>query len=260
MCLAAPGPLHAALAGQLPEATWLILPTEMGVIHASASSILLKNLEKTTAMLLGPGFGTEDTTAEFLKNIVLERTSQQRKTSIGFMPTPHETKNTRPAQPLPPLVIDADGLKLLARIPEWFNHLPKNTILTPHPGEMAILTGLDIEEIQENRLDIAEKFARIWGHIVVLKGALTVIAGPDGNTCVVPVATPALARAGTGDVLAGIIIGLLAQGLPPFKAASAGAWIHAQAGLIACNWVGNSASVMASDVLDSISEVLQSLG
>ena len=92
--------------------------------------------------------------------------------------------------------------------------------------------------------------------MVVLKGALTVIAKPDGRVTVIPVASSALAKAGTGDVLSGLIVGLLAQGVEPYSAAIAGTWIHAQAGLFALDRVGNPASVMASDVIDSISDVL----
>jgi NAD(P)H-hydrate epimerase len=90
----------------------------------------------------------------------------------------------------------------------------------------------------------------------VLKGAFTVVAAPDGQAAVIPVATPALARAGTGDVLAGLIAGLRAQRMPPFEAAACGAWIHAQAGLRAVEIVGNPASVLAGDVLKACVEVL----
>ena len=132
-------------------------------------------------------------------------------------------------------------------------------MLTPHPGEMSVLTGLSKEEIQEDRLGIAGRFAREWNHVVVLKGAFTVIAAPDGCLAVIPVASPALARAGTGDVLAGLIVGLRAQGLDAFDAAVAGAWIHAQAGLYAADDMGTTTSVLASDVLNSVSDVLSDM-
>ncbi len=122
------------------------------------------------------------------------------------------------------------------------------------------MTGLKVEEIQSDRLNIAIRFAEEWGHVVVLKGALTVIAVPGQGASVVPVATAALARAGTGDVLSGIITGLLAQGVSPADAAEAGAWIHAQAGLQAEAFLEGSASVLASDVLESIPTVLHFLG
>ncbi len=101
------------------------------------------------------------------------------------------------------MVIDADALKCLTKIKEWWKLLSDDVILTPHPGEMSILTGLPINEIQKDRIGIAKKYAQQWNKVVVLKGALTVIANPDAKVCVIPVATSALAHAGTGDVLAG---------------------------------------------------------
>jgi NAD(P)H-hydrate repair Nnr-like enzyme with NAD(P)H-hydrate dehydratase domain len=121
---------------------------------------------------------------------------------------------------------------------------------------MAVLSGLTKEEIQSSRIEVAEYYARRWGKVVVLKGAYSVIAEPSGNTAVVPVATSALARAGTGDVLAGFIVGLLAQGLTPFQAACAGAYIHAMAGLEAAEDQGNTSSVLAGDVLDMVPRIL----
>jgi ADP-dependent NAD(P)H-hydrate dehydratase / NAD(P)H-hydrate epimerase len=92
-----------------------------------------------------------------------------------------------------------------------------------------------------------------------LKGAFTVISSPTGQTAIIPVATPALARAGAGDVLAGLITGLCAQGMDPFQAAVVGAWIHAQAGLQALNNLGNSASVLAGDILKAVIQVMNGL-
>jgi ADP-dependent NAD(P)H-hydrate dehydratase / NAD(P)H-hydrate epimerase len=108
-------------------------------------------------------------------------------------------------------------------------------------------------------LGTAEKYARQWGHVLVLKGAITVVAAPDGRTAVIPVASPGLARAGTGDVLAGMIVGLRAQGMPAFEAAACAAWLHANAGVTAVDHVGHPAAVLARDVLDSIPEVLFNL-
>jgi NAD(P)H-hydrate epimerase len=121
---------------------------------------------------------------------------------------------------------------------------------------MSVLTGLDVADIQADRMEIARKYANEWGQVVVLKGAMTVVANPSGQIYVIPVATAALARAGTGDVLAGLIVGLRAQGISALDAAIAGAWVHAQAGLAAIELVGHPASVLASDVLASVPEVL----
>ncbi len=257
--LAVPGPVHMALAGRFPEATWILLPHEMGVISSNGSEVLAKNFERASALLMGPGFGTEDPTKEFVESL-LEGKYSGKKTAlrIGFVHQETEKKEENNAK-LPPMVIDADGLKLLAQVKDWPKKIPAAAILTPHPGEMSVLTDLSKDEIQENRLETASKYAREWGHVVVLKGAFTVIASPDGRSTIIPVASPALARAGTGDVLAGLIVGLRAQGVEAYEAAVAGAWIHAQAGLYAADDLGTSASVLAGDVLDSISDVMSDL-
>lgn len=257
--LAVPAPLHSALAGQFPEATWLLLPHELGVIARDAADVLLENLNRPTAMLIGPGFGLEETTGEFIERLLSGKVTPKKSTPrIGFVPGEAE-QNQNESVTLPPMVFDADGLKLLAKIKDWPAKLPPLTVLTPHPGEMAVLTGLTKDEIQSNRQEIAEKYAREWGHVVVLKGAFTVIASPDGRSAVIPVATAALARAGTGDVLAGLIVGLRAQGVAAYEAALAAAWIHAQAGLQASEALGTTAAVLAGDVLDAVSDVLSDL-
>ncbi len=229
--LAVPQPLHGALAGSLRETTWLPLPHQNGFISVEAVDLVQESLDGASALLIGPGFGVQETTKAFLTYLLQSK-------------------------PLPPVVVDADGLKLLSYIGNWSENLPSPSVLTPHPGEMSVMTGLGTDQIQADRVDMAERFAREWGHVVVLKGALTVIASPDGQTMIVPIATPALASAGTGDVLAGVIVGLIAEGLDPFRAASAGAWIHGQAGLAAAARLGNTASVLAGDVADSLVDVL----
>jgi NAD(P)H-hydrate epimerase len=257
--LAVPAPLHSALAGQLPEATWILLPHEMGVISAGAADVLAKNFERATALLIGPGFGTEDTTKEFIENLLTGKVGSKKSAArIGFVHGESEKKAEK-NEILPPMIFDADGLKLLAKITDWAKVLPAPAVLTPHPGEMSALTGLTVDEIQADREGVAARFAKQWGHVVVLKGAFTVIASPDGRLTVIPVATAALARAGTGDVLAGLIVGLRAQGVGAYDAAVAGAWIHARAGLEAADELGGTASVLAGDVLGSVADVLSDL-
>lgn len=252
---AVPGPLFEALAGRLPEAIWLVLPDEMGVIHQKGAAVVRENLERTSALLLGPGWGLEDTTAGFLKSLLDTKPSRAKHAGIGFVGNPGEALDEEKIS-LPPIVLDADGLKLLDTLPDWPHLLPPESILTPHPGEMAILSGLPISEIQAEREVLAGVYAREWGHVVVLKGAFTVIASPDGRTAVIPIASSALASAGMGDVLSGMIAGLRAQRVPAYEAACTGAWLHAQAGLAAALECGCEASVIASDVLDAISHVL----
>jgi hydroxyethylthiazole kinase-like uncharacterized protein yjeF len=257
--LAVPASLHGTLAGQFPEATWLLLPHELGVISESAAEVLFKNLKRPTAMLIGPGFGMENTTRDFLKSL-LSGVSLPKQGSghIGFLHEDSE-KTVQESVSLPPLVIDADGLKLLAKIENWHKLLPAPAVLTPHPGEMSVLTGLSTGEIQADRQKIASQYAKKWGHVVVLKGAFSVVANPDGRTTIIPVASAALAHAGTGDVLAGVIVGLRAQGVAAYEAAVAGAWIHGMAGLYAADALGNTASVLAGDVLAAISEVVSDI-
>jgi NAD(P)H-hydrate epimerase len=258
--MAVPGPIYSSLAGNFSEATWLLLPHDMGVIQAESAALIQKNLDKVTALLLGPGWGLEDTTKEFLERLLIGKSSNQRKRSgIGFvmMDKDDEFETT---SLLPSIVIDADGLKLISKITNWEKILPENSILTPHPGEMAVMTDLNLKDIQANRMMVALEYSQKWGHIVVLKGALTIVAAPDGRLTIIPVAHPALARAGSGDVLAGIITGLVAQGIKPFEAATAGVWIHAQAGIEASERIGHPASVIAGDLLGSIAGVLARLG
>jgi NAD(P)H-hydrate epimerase len=257
--LAIAAPLHMALAGQLAEATWILLPHEMGVIASGAADVLLANLDHVTALLIGPGLGVEDSTKEFITSLFYGALAKPTHGRMGFIQSASGKVSGTKTTALPPLVIDADGLKLLSKIPEWPKLLPDLTILTPHPGEMSIMTGLPIDEIQQDRLVYACKYAKEWGHIVVLKGAFTVVAHPDGRTTTIPVATPALARAGSGDVLAGIIVGLRAQGLGAYDAARLGAWVHAQAGLLAGQIQGSANAVLAGDILDAISDVLAGL-
>jgi ADP-dependent NAD(P)H-hydrate dehydratase / NAD(P)H-hydrate epimerase len=258
--LAIPSPIHTALAGVFPEATWLLLPNEMGAIAKNALEVVKKNLGKVTSILLGPGFGLEETTRQFLEGLLGDVSQPVMRRKIGFVQAQEgQADQEAEAIRLPQLVVDADGLKLLAQIDDWHDRLPGLTILTPHPGEMAVMTGLTTAEVQADRLALVERYATEWGQVVVLKGAMTLIAAPDGRTALIPVATPALARAGTGDVLSGLIAGMAAQGVEPFEAAVMGAYIHAQAGLTAEERLGNPACVLAGDVLDSVSEVMQEL-
>jgi len=254
--LAVPSPVQICIAGHFPEATWIMLPQETGVISENAASVLIKNSTRATALLIGPGFGTEDTTKAFIKNLLSGAENSSKITGrIGFVQVDSK-KSEAGSTHLPPLVVDADGLRLLAKIEDWPTRLPPETILTPHVGEMAALTGMEKEAIQADRINVALKYAAEWNQVVVLKGAFTVIAAPDGRATLIPIASSALAHAGTGDVLAGLIVGLRAQGVNAYDAAVAGAWIHAQAGLFAAEKLGSEASVLAGDVLDAVVEVL----
>lgn len=246
--VAVPGGIHSILATLLPEATWLILPGDMGVIAAGGAVVLQDALSRADALLLGPGWGTEKPTADFL-TALLREVGAAGGGSIGFGAERGDSIEPPSPASLPPTVVDADGLKLLAELPDWPRLLTAPAVLTPHPGEMAQLTGLSKDEIQADRVAVARRFAADWGHVVVLKGAFTVVAAPDRQATLHPFATAALARAGTGDVLAGLITGLLAQGLHPYPAAVAGVFLHGLAGELATEEVGTQVSVLAGDVL-----------
>ena len=243
--LAVPGGVQLSIAAALREATWVILPQEMGVITEAAADVLRKSCEDAEALLVGPGLGREDVTRHFLQRLLRPAEANLRG-RMGFLPRASEAAPE--AIPLPQLIVDADGLRLLAALEDWPARLPPGSILTPHPGEMSALTGLDRETIQANREGVAREKAAEWGQVVVLKGAHTVVAAPDGRGWVIPFATAALAKAGTGDVLAGAISGLCAQGVAAAEAAVLGAFLHGRAGVLAAEKAGTTAGVLAGEV------------
>ncbi len=246
--VALPASIHSAVAATLSEATYLLLPHELGVLAEPAVEVLAEQAGRYDVMLLGPGLGQEKETAEFLAALLRGR----ERRPVGFL---RAGESAPQPVPLPPLVVDADGLNLLARMEGWASLLPPGSILTPHPGEMARLMGCSTAEVQADRIEAARQKAREWGHVVVLKGAFTVVTGPDGRTVLEPFANPALATGGTGDVLAGVVVALRAQGLGPFEAAAAGAYVHGLAGELARRRLG-PAGVAAGDLLPLIPEAM----
>jgi NAD(P)H-hydrate epimerase len=156
------------------------------------------------------------------------------------------------------MVVDADGLNNLAGHTEILKHRKADVILTPHPGEMARLLAATTKTIQENRLDAARKFAVDHGVTVILKGARTVIAHPDGHADINPTGNPGMASGGMGDVLTGMTAGLLAQGYPPKTAARLGAFLHGRAA-DRVSEVKGPYGYMASDVADAIPEIIRIL-
>ncbi len=239
--LAIPAPLHAALAGQLPEATWYVLPDVQGAHCAAGASRLLNHVKGYDALLIGPGLTTQPAAREFVETFLAPE-SPAREQWRGKC------------------VVDADALNILAGMePDiWPGLLPSNSILTPHPGEMARLTQGTIEEVNAGRIQTARDCAGRWGHTVLLKGPFTVIAAPDGRIAVSPFALPTLATAGSGDVLAGAIVALLAAGMPAFEAAACGAYLHGYAGAILLHTVG-PAGVIARDIITTLPEALKHL-
>lgn len=250
--LAVPQAIYPITA-RFTEATYVILPDELGAIAAGAVRVLAQRLRDYRALLVGPGLGREKTTGEFLWDLLSGHEHASRG-SVGFVPQ----EESRSAYTLPPLVLDADALNLLSERPNWWERLPPGTVLTPHPGEMARLAGLDTRAVEEDRIQVARSHAQRWSCSIALKGAYTVVAAESGQVMVVPFAVPGLATAGSGDVLAGTIVGLMAQGLVGFDAAVCGAYIHALAGQLRAKQIGAS-GFLASDLLPLLPDAMHRL-
>jgi hydroxyethylthiazole kinase-like uncharacterized protein yjeF len=157
-----------------------------------------------------------------------------------------------------PLVIDADGLNLIAEDPDILSKRQSPIVLTPHPGEMARLSGQSTADIQSDRIGHARSFAKQYGVVVVLKGAGTIIAQPGGMVFINPTGNPGMAAGGMGDVLTGMIAGLVCQGLPIEDAAQSGVYLH---GLAADRMARIKAPVgyLATDVMDILPEALEQM-
>jgi hydroxyethylthiazole kinase-like uncharacterized protein yjeF len=230
--MALPVPIQPAVAAHLAEATYLLLPHDLGVIASDAVQVLLNHAGDYQALLLGPGITQEAEPVAFVHSL-LGQHSPERKGRIGFVASSADDDQQRPT--LPPLVLDADALNALSRVEGWWTALPSDSVVTPHPGEMARLMGSQtrVRDIQADREGVCRRMAQAWGAVVVLKGAFTVVAAPDGRAAVIPFANPGLATAGSGDVLAGAIAGLRAQGMGAFESAVTGAYAHGLAGELA---------------------------
>ncbi len=233
--LATGSSLQPIIATKLNEVTYLPLPEKQpGIIGTEAISVIQEQSHNYDVLLIGCGLGQNPATVAFVTSLLA----------------------TLPSLSSPRIVIDADALNALASLPRWWQRIPDAAILTPHPGEMSRLTGHDISDIQSRRLDLARESAALWKKTVVLKGAYTVIAAPDGKIYINPVANAGLASAGTGDVLSGIIAGLLAQGLSLFDAASCGVSLHSRAGEMVGEKLGDT-GILASDLLPVLPLVIK---
>ena len=250
--LAAPRSLQTLLAARMVENTLFTLPEPDIADYATTMVEALRGkLDGYRAVLLGPGLGHEPQKIEFVR-LLLEN---------GIL------KGKR-------LVIDADGLNALAEIDQWWTHLePQQAIITPHPAELGRLRQMSVADIEKDRQKSARDSAALFGQIVILKGAYSLVATPDGGLRLNPGANAAMATAGSGDVLAGICAGLLCQTLPPdvqsdatprpatlatFDAASVGAYLHSMAGELVRRQYGDM-GVLAGDFLLSIPQAVQAL-
>ncbi len=232
--LAVPESIYPMTAGRVPEVICHSLPEKStGEINPDESAqIVLSETENFQALLIGPGLGTAPSTYQFIHRLLINEVES------------------------PSVVLDADCLNVLASTPRWHERVKRKAILTPHPGEMARLLKVNAHDIQRNRLE-AVRSATKFGRVVILKGARTLIAEPSGKVRVAPWINPGLAKGGSGDVLAGLTAGLLAQ-IPQriFDVASLAVYLHGAAGNIAVR--RNSLFTMTpSDIISALPAAFQ---
>jgi ADP-dependent NAD(P)H-hydrate dehydratase / NAD(P)H-hydrate epimerase len=231
--VAVPASLQDIMATKLTEVmTRGLSETDARSVSDKALQPALDLSEKATSIVLGCGLSTHPETCRFVQEFV----KAVRK----------------------PMVVDADGINCLAEDIQVLEGIHGDLILTPHPGEMSRLLGTNTVTVQSNRMDAAKEAASRFHSIVVLKGARTLIADPSGRVFINPTGNVGMATGGTGDVLAGTIGGLLAQGMSPLDAAVCGTYIHGRAGDIAADALG-TAGMIAGDVLRALPEALKRL-
>lgn len=249
VALLLPEQLRPTAVAHLPEATYPHLAKGIH-LDAAAAQHILTNQSGYKAILIGPGLSQE--AGAFMAALFPK--SEQSTVSSEQSPVSNLQSPTSQPSVLSPqsssLILDADALNLLATWPDWWQRLPAHTILTPHPGEMARLMGVPLTRLKEmDRVTVAKRFAAAWGHIVLLKGAYTVVAAPDGRGTILPFANPILGVGGSGDVLAGVIVALLGQGVPRYEAALLGGYLHGLAGQLASQEFGE-VGLLASELAD----------
>lgn len=215
--------------GQFPDLMLDAILSDSGDWIVADESAVRAALADKSAVVIGPGLGTKPGTSSLIRQVL----------ATGL-----------------PAVIDADALKVIAAEPELMDDICANSVITPHPGEAARLLGVDKAIVLGERLKAAKELSARTGAVAILKGAGTIIAAPDGRLAVSDTGSPALAVAGSGDVLAGIIGALLARGLVPFEAACAGVELHGMAGCVAAAGLGEY-SVAATDLVELIPEAIK---
>ncbi|MBI3803193.1 MAG: NAD(P)H-hydrate dehydratase [Nitrospirae bacterium] len=230
--VALPKSIDPATAGLLEAMTFPLPETEEGTISLASEKRLADAIEGKEGVAIGPGLSQNEETQRLIRTVVAE-TAQ-------------------------PIVVDADGLNALAGDLSVLKRRKTPAILTPHPGEMGRLTGKSAAEIQKERFTVAAAFAEQWNAIVVLKGAHTLIAAPDGSVRVNNTGNPGMATAGMGDALTGMIGAWLAQGVAPLDAATWGVALHGHAGDLAAAARGEI-GLITSDLIEKIPEAIQTL-
>lgn len=228
--LGVPAGIHDIVEAKLTEVMTFPLPqTDRGTLERAAQDEIMHRLNKADVLVLGPGLGGGNETRALVRELLLKVDK--------------------------PCILDADGLNAMVGRTELFRLVKSDLVVTPHPGEMARLSGLSTEQVQNNRLDTAAKKAAEWNAVVVLKGSGTIIAGPDGAAYINGTGNPGMASGGTGDVLAGLVAGLLAQGMAAEHAAAAGVYLHGLAGDAAAR-AKSMAGMLAGDLLEHLPLVL----
>jgi len=229
--LAVPESCHQALEFNPLETMTVALPeTKSGCISTKAIDTLLKTLKGKNVLAIGPGLSTDKETIQLLET---------------FLP-----------QVECPLIIDADGINALGKNGKLIGQIQTETVLTPHPKEMSRLSGWSVQDILTHRIERAMEFAQEHDVTLLLKGARTVVALADGTVLVNPTGNPGMATAGSGDVLTGLIAGLISQGLSAPSATAAGSFIHGMAGDIYVE-TNHEVPLIASDLLDKIPEAIK---
>ncbi|MBC9783649.1 NAD(P)H-hydrate dehydratase [Heliobacterium chlorum] len=222
---AIPESIYPLIVPQVPEAMTWPLPSVDGAL--TGDSLQEKDCSPFSAAVIGPGMGRRPESADFLLALL------------------EAVKG--------PVVLDADALFALAGHIELLAAAQGPVILTPHPGEMARLTGLSTAEVEKDRIEVAARYAKEWGCVIVLKGSRTVIATPEGGLYINSTGNPGMATGGSGDVLAGVIGALAAQGVDAVHAAALGAYVHGLAGDLAARRYGQGA-MKAGDIVDFLPE------
>lgn len=239
--------IHPILASKLTETTFELLDDKDGELTAQEAYSVLRAIQRGyECLLVGPGLGQSGYVQAFMKALLPGLTTE----------APDESNRGLRA-----VIIDADGLNNLAAVPGWparRGGLKAPAILTPHPGEMARLTGLSVAEVQADRLGLARKYAAEWNAVVLLKGAPTIVAAPDGRARINPFTNPVMATGGTGDVLAGMIAGFVAQGVEPFDAACLAIYVSSWAGEMLRQEIG-SAGMLAGDLAAALPRAMKDL-
>jgi len=231
--LAVPESVYLPVASKLTEVMVAPIPcTGEGTVSKEALPLIRSMMDRADVLAMGPGLSGNSETWDAVRKIIM---------FSGI-----------------PLVLGADALNAVAGRTDLLGKVKVPLVLTPHPGEMGRLTGLSVASIQQDRLNLARRWSSEWGAVLVLKGCRSIIASPDGTTYINPTGNPGMATGGSGDVLTGVIAGLLAQGMEVSRAAAAGVYLHGLAGDRAALEKG-MLGLVAGDILHSLPGVIRAV-